>query len=192
MSKRPAARWPCVARLSFLLARRPVTRRAKACGRCPVDGGVREFPLQRSEACRKRQKMRRRGATPATALSSSQADNVLLRGRFHFPQFPEPVVRQLPRMRGTTELTPPLSVWVSCLADRGGLVSVPGRAHLVGHSRHLLLELAMARPALGFGDCICGLRDLGYLVRASKAHVRRPDRAVSRRGRVVDIHLSLA
>src|SRR5262249_949247 len=74
ISKRPAARWPCVARLSFLLARRPVTRRAKACGRCPVDGGVHEFPLQRSEACRKRQKMRKRGATPATALSSDQEE----------------------------------------------------------------------------------------------------------------------
>src|SRR6516225_12062730 len=74
MSKRPAARWPCVARLSFLLARRPVTRRAKACGRCPVDGGVRGFPLQRSEACRKRQKTRKRGATPATALPGEQGE----------------------------------------------------------------------------------------------------------------------
>src|SRR5262249_11152210 len=110
----------------------------------------------------------------------------------HFPQFPESAVRQSRRMRGTTELTPPLSVWVSCLADRGGLVSVPGRAHLVGHSRHLLLELAMARPAPGFGDCICGLRALGQLARASKAHVNGPDRAVSRRGRVVDLHLPLA
>src|SRR5262249_21976482 len=72
MSKRPAARWPCVARLSFLLARQPVTRRAKACGRCPVDGGVHEFPLQGSEACRKRQKTRKRGGTPAIALSSNQ------------------------------------------------------------------------------------------------------------------------
>src|SRR5262249_26935864 len=72
MSKRPAARWPCVARLSFLFARQPVTRRAKACGRCPIDGGVRELPLKRSEACRKRKKPRKRGATPATALPSSQ------------------------------------------------------------------------------------------------------------------------
>src|SRR5215467_11461193 len=74
MLKRPAGRWPCAVRLSFLRARQPVTRRAKACGRCPVDGGVREFPLQRSEACRKRQKTRRRGATPATALSGSQGE----------------------------------------------------------------------------------------------------------------------
>src|SRR5262249_36731392 len=74
MSKRPAARWPCVARLSFLFARQPVTRRAKACGRCPIDGGVREFPLQRSEACRKRQKTRKRGATPATALPITEGE----------------------------------------------------------------------------------------------------------------------
>src|SRR5262249_18033492 len=74
MSKRPAARWPCVARLSFLRARRRVTRRAKACGRCPVDGGARELPLPRSEARRKRQKTRKRGATPATALSDSQGE----------------------------------------------------------------------------------------------------------------------
>src|SRR5262245_40289803 len=33
---------------------------------CPIDGGVHEFPLQGSEACRKRQKMRKRRATPAT------------------------------------------------------------------------------------------------------------------------------
>src|SRR5262249_34642430 len=72
MSKRPAARWPCVARLSFLFARQPVTRRAKACGRCPIDGGVREFPLQRSEACRKRQKTRKRGATPTPPPPSSE------------------------------------------------------------------------------------------------------------------------
>src|SRR5262249_439755 len=78
MSKRPTARWPCVARLSFLLARRPVTRRAKGCGRCPVDGGVREFPLQRSEACRKRQKTRKRGATPAAALPRDQGAITIL------------------------------------------------------------------------------------------------------------------
>src|SRR5262249_20166492 len=89
LSKRPAALSPCAVRLNFLLARRPVTRRAKACGRCPVDGGVHEFPLQKSEACRKRQKTRKRGATPATALSSNQGEcNVLLRRGLHFPQFP--------------------------------------------------------------------------------------------------------
>ena len=54
----------------------------------------------------------------------------------------------------------------------GDLVSVPGRAHLVGHACHLLLELAVARPALGVGDRLCGLRDLGHLGLASTAHVR--------------------
>src|SRR5262249_25546526 len=96
ISKRPAALSPCAVRLSFLLARRPVTRRAKACGRCPIDGGVHEFPLQGSEACRKRQKMRKRGATPATALSGNQREVAqrplwgcrLFRGAKIFPDAP--------------------------------------------------------------------------------------------------------
>src|SRR5262249_29932698 len=89
ISRRPAALSPCAARLSFLLARQPVTRRAKACGRCPVDGGAHEFPLQKSEACRKRQKTRKRGGTPATALSDSQGEIAMFffAGGFTFRNF---------------------------------------------------------------------------------------------------------
>src|SRR6516225_1742068 len=69
----PLCRELAAARLSFLLARQPVTHRAKACGRCPVDGGVHEFPPpQGSEACRKQQKMLKRRATPATDPSSKK------------------------------------------------------------------------------------------------------------------------
>src|SRR5262249_36319457 len=66
--KRTATLSPCPVRLSFLLARRPVTRRAKGCGHCPIDGGVHGFPLQGSEVCRKRQKVRKPLATLATGL----------------------------------------------------------------------------------------------------------------------------
>src|SRR5262249_23937189 len=75
ISKRPAALSPCAVRLSFLLARRPVTRRAKGCGHCPIDGGVHGFPLQGSEVCRERQKRRKRIPTPATGLFPEQGES---------------------------------------------------------------------------------------------------------------------
>src|SRR5712692_3288686 len=52
-----AARRALAMRLSFLRVPQPVTRRARACGRCPIDGGGHEFLGQRSEACHKQQKM---------------------------------------------------------------------------------------------------------------------------------------
>ena len=58
----------------FPTARRLVTRRAKACGRCPIDGGGHGFPLQGSEVCRKQQKMHKPLATPATGRSSDQGE----------------------------------------------------------------------------------------------------------------------
>src|SRR5262249_21985422 len=54
---------------------RPPTRRAKGCGHCPIDGGVHGFPLQGSEVCRKRQKVRKPLATPATGLFPEQGES---------------------------------------------------------------------------------------------------------------------
>src|SRR6516164_5168664 len=78
MSRRPAALSPCAVRLSFLRARRPVTRRAKACGRYPIDGGGHEFLGQRSEACHKQQKMHKLLAKPATGLFPELRRNTML------------------------------------------------------------------------------------------------------------------
>ena len=53
-------------------------------------------------------------------------------------------------------------------------------------------NLPWAGLRLGVGGGLCGVRDLGALALASTAYVRGLHRAVSRRGRVVDIHSSLA
>src|SRR5262249_21445325 len=65
-SKPHAAPLPCAGRPSFRRGPRPGTQQAKACERCPVNGGAPAFPLQGLEASRKQQKMRKRRATPAT------------------------------------------------------------------------------------------------------------------------------
>src|SRR5262245_10897438 len=78
------------------------------------------------------------------------------------------------------------------LADRGTLVSVPGPARRLGHPGHLLFEPAVARAAAGVGGGVCGLRGLGVLAVAPPLHAGGRVGRVSRRGRVVDIHSSLA
>ena len=50
----------------------------------------------------------------------------------------------------------------------------------------------MSRIAHRTGDSLCGIRGLGGLVFTSTAHVNGGNRAVFRRGRMVDIHPSLA
>ena len=100
--------------------------------------------------------------------------------------------RQLRRAGGATEITSQALVQVLRLADRGDLVSVPGRAHRVGYPGHLLFKSAMGRVAYGVGGGLCGIRDLDPLAVASTAYVGGFDCAVSRRGRVVDLHPSLA
>ena len=83
-------------------------------------------------------------------------------------------VRQLRRTGGTTELASRLPARRPWLVDGDDLVSVPGRAHRVGYPCHLLLELAVDWPALGVGNRLCGVRDLGCLGVAATAHVHAP------------------
>ena len=77
------------------------------------------------------------------------------------------------------------------LADRGNRFSVPGPAHHVGYPGHLLFESAVGRGASGAGGGLCSVLDLGSLAVTPAAYVRGLHRAVSRRGRLVDIHRSL-
>src|SRR5262249_5847550 len=80
---------------------------------------------------------------------------------------------------------------LACVAARRGLVSVPDGTHPLGDPCHLLLDLAMARTALGFGNRLCRLRGRGHLGCAGTTHVCGLDRAVPRGRRVVVVDLSV-
>src|ERR1700735_463148 len=67
MLKRRAARWPCVAQLSFHRLPRPATWPATACVRPRADVGDPEYLLPESAAYPKPRRMRKLLATPATA-----------------------------------------------------------------------------------------------------------------------------
>ena len=67
MLKRRAARWPCVAQLSFHRLPRPATWPATACVRPRADVGEPEYLLPESAAYPKLRRMRKLLATPATA-----------------------------------------------------------------------------------------------------------------------------
>ena len=76
-------------------------------------------------------------------------------------------------------------------ADRRNLVSVPNPAHHLGHTRNLLFESAVGHAAVGVSRNVCSIRRLGLLDHAATEHVRGFSRIVCRRGRLVDLHLSL-
>src|SRR4029077_12814047 len=67
MLKRRAARWPCVAQLSFHRLPRPATWPATACVRPRAVVGEPEYLLPESAAYPKPRRMRKPLATPATA-----------------------------------------------------------------------------------------------------------------------------
>src|SRR3979490_1717066 len=100
--------------------------------------------------------------------------------------------RNKKRVGGAVEFTSRVPVQVFRVADCNDLVSVPRCARRVGHPCHLLFESAVSGSASGVGGRLCGVRGLGSLAFTPTAHVRDRDRAVSRCGRLVDHHPSLA
>ena len=91
-----------------------------------------------------------------------------------------------------TEFERPLPIQSSQLADQGSMGSVPGLAHRMGHLGHLLFQSAVCWIACRVGDILCGTSDMAALAVARSARVRGLHHAVSRRGRLVDIHFSLS
>src|SRR5262249_5980851 len=81
----------------------------------PSERGGTGVPLKKIGSVPKAKKKAKAGRAPPTSFAKCQKKNrnFFLRGSFPFPNFPGPVVRKSRQMRGTTELTPPLSVWVS-------------------------------------------------------------------------------
>ena len=72
------------------------------------------------------------------------------------------------------------------------MVSVPGLARHMGDLGHLLFQPAVCWIACRVGGVLCGIGDMAALVGARSARIRGLRRAVSRRGRLVPIHLSLS
>src|SRR5262249_40195442 len=87
MSKRHAARWPCVALLSFLRVPQPATQQAKACVRCQIDGGGHEFLWRRSERVTSNKKCTSCSRRPQQGCPVNKENrNALPRRRLHVPQ----------------------------------------------------------------------------------------------------------
>jgi hypothetical protein len=88
---------------------------------------------------------------------------------------------------GSPEFTSRIPVQASRLAIRWTLVSVPGPAHRLGHPGHLLFEFSVGWVASRVGRRFFDVRNLVSLAVAWPAYVGGIRRAVSRRGRLVDI-----